>query len=230
MKNIGLLIAVLVVLSGQVTAPAPGSVRHLVYQFGYNTKVAKSGDGTGTTTIDILGPAADGGVMINGTDYWWNTARPRATNTCELHPNGGVSCSARPYAISPMQLTIFPLLAKGFFKGLTAAGTGSFSHPYKVYAAIIPGAAGQPGTPNTWDCVYSYEGKGHAPHGEGLLLVVGSGTLNQEGGRYRNATSKQRILVDPRIKLPVFVSDVRTHFPQRSTYNNDLIELSLIQH
>lgn len=44
-KTIGLLLAALVGLSGQ--APAPAAVRHLVYEFGYNTKVASSGQGTG---------------------------------------------------------------------------------------------------------------------------------------------------------------------------------------
>lgn len=38
-------------------SPATGlpAVRHLVYEFGYNTKAAKQGNGTGTITIDIEG-------------------------------------------------------------------------------------------------------------------------------------------------------------------------------
>src|SRR5271166_6542152 len=126
MKTVGLLLASLLALGGQAPAAVPAPVRHLVYQFGYNTKVAKAGNGTGTTTVDILGPAQDGGVMISGTDYWWNTARPRATNTCEVYPNGGVTCAERPYAISPMQLTLFPLLAHKYFSGLAAGPTSSW--------------------------------------------------------------------------------------------------------
>ena len=70
MKSIVMLIAVLVGLSG--AAPQAGAVpliRHLVYEFGYNTKVAKEGPGTGKTTIDIYGPTADGGLKITGSDF-----------------------------------------------------------------------------------------------------------------------------------------------------------------
>jgi hypothetical protein len=62
------------VLTGAMLAAAPAlaqqtatglpTVRHLVYQFGYNTKAAKSGTGTGTTTIDIVGLAKDGGMTV----------------------------------------------------------------------------------------------------------------------------------------------------------------------
>jgi hypothetical protein len=228
-KNLGLLLVVILGLSGQTTAPAPGSVRHLVYQFGYNTKVASQGQGTGTTTIDILGPAADGGVMINGTDYWWNTARPRATNTCEVYPNGSVDCSQRPYAISPLQVTLFPLLAKGFFKGLGAAGNGTWTHSYKVYAAILPSSSGPPGTPVTWDCVVNFTGKGPIANGGGTILTTATGKMTQEGGHYLSATSSTRIAYDPAANLPVVIGTTRTHLPQRSIYNNDVIQLKLIQ-
>ena len=77
----------------------PPLIRHLVYQFGFNTKAASAGTGTGTTTVDIYGPTADGGLLISGQDFWWNTVRPRATNTCEVYPNGSVDCKDAPYAI-----------------------------------------------------------------------------------------------------------------------------------
>jgi hypothetical protein len=224
-KSIGLLLAALLGLSGQT--PIPGSVRHLVYQFGYNTKVASSGNGTGTTTIDILGPAKDGGMMVSGTDYWWNTARPRATNTCEVYPNGGVSCSQAPYALSPIQLTIFPLLAHSYFNGLTAGGKSSWTRTYQIKAAILPGASGFAGQLATWNCVYSLHGKGPIPNAGHTILIESTGKLDQQGGRYLQATSKQRIAYDPVAKIPVVVRDVRTHLPQRSVYSNDLVELKL---
>jgi hypothetical protein len=231
MRILGLLLAVLLGLSGQTptTAPAAGSVRHLVYEFGYNTKVAKSGQGTGTTTIDILGPAADGGVMINGTDYWWNTARPRATNTCDVHPDGGVSCSQRPYAISPIQLTLFPLLARNYFNALSSAGTSNWTHAYKIYAAIVPGANGFAGTPYTWKCTYALQGKGPIAGGAPLVLVLSDGKMVQQGGRYLSADDKIRIAYDPHAKIPAVVSDVRAHLPQVNVYNKDLVELKLIK-
>jgi hypothetical protein len=227
MKNIALLLALLVGLSAQT--PAPKVLRHLVYQFGYNTPVANSGNGTGTMTIDVMGPAPDGGLIVSGQDYWWNTARPRATNTCEVYPNGGVSCSQMPYAISPMQLTIFPMLARHYFSGLNAAATSSWKKSYDVKAAIIPGATGFAGQLTAWQCVYNFEGKGPVPKSSPLVLIIVDGTLDQQGGRYRNATSKQRIVYDPVAKVPGIVRDVRTHLPQTSVYNNDLIELKLIK-
>lgn len=45
MKSIVMLLAVLVGLSGTAPAGSPPLIRHLVYEFGYNTKVAKQGPG-----------------------------------------------------------------------------------------------------------------------------------------------------------------------------------------
>lgn len=221
MKTIGLLLAALFSLSGQ--APA----RHLVYEFGYNTKVASSGNGTGTTTVDILGVAKDGGVNVSATDNWWNTARPRATNTCELHANGNVSCSQPPYALSPIQLTLFPLLARSYFNGLSAGAKSGWTHTYKLKAAILPGASGFAGQLTTWNCIYSLHGRGPIPNGGGAILVEASGKLQQQGGRYLQAASKQRIAYDPVARIPVVIRDTRTHLPQRSIYSNDLVELKL---
>lgn len=227
MKKIALLLAVLVGSSAQT--PAPKLLRHLVYQFGYNTAVASSGNGTGTTTIDIMGPAPDGGLIVNGQDYWWNTARPRATNSCEVYPGGRVACSQAPYAISPMQLTIFPMLAKGYFSSLNASASSTWKRSFTVEAAIIPGANGFAGQLYTWKCEYSFQGKGPVQGASPLVLILSEGTLVQQGGRYLKATSKQRIVYDPVAKIPGIVRDVRTHFPQTSVYNKDLIELKLIK-
>lgn len=229
MKIVGLLFAALVVLSGHASAQAPAYARHLVYQFGYNTAAASSGQGTGTTTIDISGPAKDGGMTISGTDRWWNTVRPRATNTCEVHPNGKVSCSQPPYAISPIQVTIFPLLAKGYFKGLNAGATSNWKRSYQLYAAIIPGASGFASQPTTWNFSYNLQGKGPIKGAAPLVLIEADGTLSQQGGTYLKATSKQRIAYDPVAKIPAVVRDVRTHIPMRSVYSNDLIEVKIMK-
>ncbi len=225
MKTIGLLLAALVGLSGQ----APASVRHLVYQFGYNTKAASAGQGTGTLTVDISGPVADGGVMVSGTDFWWNTVRPRATNTCEVYPNGNVKCSQAPYALSSMQLTLFPLLARNFFKGLSPGGKSSWERNYHVSAAIVAGAAGFAGQPSTWNCDFALQGKGPVANAAPLILITAAGTLNQQSGRSLKATSKQSIVYDPAAKVPAIVRDIRTHIPMRSVYSNDSIELKLMK-
>jgi hypothetical protein len=219
-------VVALVVPSGHASAQSVS--RTLVFQFGFNTKVASSGNGTGTETI-VIGPAADGGVTIKGTDQWWNTVRPRATNTCELHPNGGVSCTQAPYALSPIQLTLFPLLAQDFFNELNSSGTSSWKQSYQVKAAIVPGASGFAGNLYTWNCAYHLEGKGVIAKGKGAILVQTAGTLTQEGGRYLKATSKQHISYDPVNKVVLAVSDTRTHLPQRNVYNNDLVQAELVK-
>jgi hypothetical protein len=229
MKTLGLLAAVLLALSAQTPTATSAPMRHLVYEFGFNTKVASSGNGTGTETIDIVGPAKDGGVIVTGTDSWWNTVRPRATNTCELYAGGGVSCTQPPYALSPIQVTIFPLLAHGYFKGLSSAATSAWKRSYQVKAAIVPGASGFAGQLGTWNCTYSIQGKGPIANAAPMVLVQAQGTLEQQGGRYLKASSKQRIAYDPVAQLPVIVSDTRTHLPMKSVYSNDLVELKLMK-
>jgi hypothetical protein len=219
----------LLAVSAQAPAPASAPVRHLVYQFGFTAVVASSGNGTGTTTVYISGPAADGGLVVSGTDSWWNTVRPRASNTCEVYPDGGVSCLQSPYAISPIQLTLFPLLARSYFKGLTASGKSSWKRSFAVKAAIVPGASGFAGQLYTWKCAFNLHGQGPVAGGGGLMLITSSGSLNQEGGRYLKATSKQRIVYDPVRDVPAVVRDTRTHLPARSIYNNDMVQLKLVK-
>ncbi len=79
-------------------------------------------------------------MTISGTDFWWNTVRPRATNTCEVYPNGSVTCAARPYAISPIQVTIFSLLGTNYFGGLSGGTHAKWHRKYAIKAAVIPGA------------------------------------------------------------------------------------------
>ena len=231
MKTIGLLLAVVLGLSGQSPASSAATpLRQLVYQFGFNTKAAKSGQGTGTTTISLVAPASDGGMMVSGTDFWWNTVRARATNTCEVYPNGSINCSQAPYGISPMQLVVFSLLGRTFFKGLNASGTSSWTHKYQVSAAIVPGAAVPfAGNPYTWDCVSNLQGKGPVQGQTRLMLVQDIGTMTQQGGRYRAGTFKTGIIYDPVADVPVVVDDTRTHLPQSSIYNTDYVSLKLLK-
>jgi len=165
--------------------------------------------------------------MVSGTDFWWNTVRPRATNTCEVYPNSNVRCAQAPYALSPMQLTLFPLLAHNFFHGLSPGGKSSWARSYQVKAAIVPGASGMAGQSTTWDCDYTLHGKGPIANAAPLILITAQGTLDQQSGRSLKATSKQSIVYDPVAKIPAIVNDVRTHIPMRSVYSNDMIELKL---
>ncbi len=229
MKYAGILFAAFVVLSAQTPAPSSLPVRHLTYQFGYNTNVAASGQGTGTTAIDVAGPATNGDLTITGADFWWNTVRPRAKNTCVVHPNGSVACSQAPYALSPIQLTIFSLLARDFFKGLKSGGTGTWSPAFTIHAAVIPGATGFAGQPYTWNIALTMHGKGHAPDSKRMILVQGTGTAAQQGGRFGQGTVKLGILYDPVARVPAFVNETRARLPQTSVYNQDLVQLKLVK-
>lgn len=227
-RTIGLLAALFAVAVGTATpSTASKSVRHLVYEFGYNTKAVGSGQGTGTTEVEILGPAADGGLMVTAADHWWNTPRARAKNTCEVYPDGSVSCLQAPYAISPIQLTLFPLLGRNYFQQLSGNGTGNWSHKYHLKAAVVPGATGFAGQLTTWDCTFDMHGKGHASDAPQLVLISGTGQLTQQGGRHWKASVKQNMAYDPVRRLPVEVHDIRTHLPMKSVYSNDSIHIKL---
>lgn len=203
---------------------------HLVYEFGLNEKAGNSSQGTGKMTVDISGPAADGGRVVSASDFWWNTARARATNTCEVYPNGKMKCGTAPYGISPNQISLFSLLGRDFFDGLGADGHGKWTQTFTWYAAVIPGAAGMPGQPNTWNCVFHMQGKGHASKDSThVYLVEINGTFEQQGGHFNAGTVKGGILYDANLKLPVFVNVTRTRLPQRSVYNNDFYQLKLVK-
>lgn len=243
LRSAAFIIATLLVASSALAQPMPTSsgsttpsaaglpaVRHLVYRFGYNTKAAKEGTNTGTTTIDIVGLAKDGGMTVNATDDWWNTPRPKQTNTCEVYPNGGVTCSQAPYALSPIQLAIVPLLGQNYFAALSAGLNSSWKQSYQVRATFLPGAGtGFAGQVYTWNCAYTLDGKGTIPQQPPLVLIQSNGQMKQQGGHYITVNqNKANILFDPRVKMPVFVSEAFTFVPQLSVSSYS-IELKLIK-
>ncbi len=205
------------------------AVRHLVYQFGYNTQAADHGDGTGTTTIDITGLAKDGGMMVTATDNWWNTVKPRQSFTCEVYPNGGVTCAEAPYAVSPIQIAILPLLGQQYFAALSAGPTSSWKQTYNVRATFFPSASrGFMGQVYTWNCAYTLTAKGTIPEAAPVVLVQSEGSMKQQGGRYITVNQKANIAFDPRIQMPVFVDELLTFVPQM-TVNRYTIQLKLIK-
>jgi hypothetical protein len=228
LSAIGPLLALIVQQGGQPQA-SPLPTRHLVYEFGNNTPVASQGTGTGTMTVDISAPLPDSGVMVSATDTWWNAIRPAATNACEVYRSGDIACRKRPYAMSPMQLTLFPMLSGSFFSGLEAGGLGKWQTKYTADAAVVPGAAGMAGNPYVWNCVFELQGKGPIVDTGTAVIIEAAGKLEQTSGRYLTATSTEHIAYDPSSKIPIAVSDVRTYFPQTSIYNADLVELKLVR-
>lgn len=218
--------------SAQPAAAAQGmpAVRHLVYRFGYNTKATKEGTGTGTTTIDITGLANDGGMTVTATDDWWNTVRPRQTYTCEVYANGGVTCSQPPYAISPIQMAVVPLLGRQFFSALAGGSHATWQQTYNVRATFFPsGTSGFSGQVYTWNCEYSLTGKGTTSNnGQPVNVVHMTGAMKQQGGRAIKVNQKANLIFDPRLKMPVYVDELFTFVPRLSV-NQYTIEMKLIR-
>jgi hypothetical protein len=228
-------VAVFIAAVTLTASPAPAqqaglpAVRHLVYRFGYNTPATKSGTGTGTTTIDIEGLAADGGMTVKATDDWWNTVRPRQTYTCEVYPNGGVTCAQPPNAISPIQMAVVPLLGQHYFSALSAGANSTWQQKYSVRATFAPSASsGFAGQLYTWNGAYSLTGKGMVPNNSHQVNVIHStGALKQQGGRYITVNQKANLLYDPKLAMPVYVDSEFTFVP-RMTVNRYTIQMKLI--
>ncbi|HEY1428220.1 MAG TPA: hypothetical protein VGF18_01510, partial [Candidatus Tumulicola sp.] len=217
--------------ASMMAQPAAGmpALRHLVYQFGYNTKAAKQGAGTGTTTIDVVGMASDGGLTVSATDNWWNTVNPRQSYTCELYPSGSVTCAQRPNALSPIQATILPLLGRNFFKALAGGSHATWQQTFAIKATFAPAASsGFAGQMYTWNATFALTGKGTVSNdGQPVVLVQSTGPMKQQGGRYVTANQKSSILFDPRLKIPVFLDEGITFVPRQTT-NRYTVEMKLI--
>jgi hypothetical protein len=219
--------------SGSTTSASPAAaglpaVRELVFQFGYNTKAASQGTNTGTTTFDIVGLANDGGLTVNATDNWWMSVHPKQTNTCEVYPQGGVTCGKPAYAVSALQLAVLPLLGHNYFSSLSTSTTSSWKQDYNVRATFLPGASsGFAGQVYTWNCAYTLTGKGTYAAQPPLILIHSDGQMKQQGGRYVTVSQKANILFDPRIQMPVYVDELMRLVPQMSVSSYS-IEMKLI--
>jgi len=238
MKRTLYLFAALTVMCAQLPVAAEQStiaftptMRHLVYRFGYNTRASDSGQGTGTTTIDIVGPGKHGGLLVKATDFWWNTPRPRQTHACEVQANGDVDCTGgEAQALSPIQAVIVPLVASNYFASLGSGGTSSWKQNYKVTATFAPAAhSGFAGKVTTWNVAYSLEGKGTVPNDAPIVLVHAEGRLEQQGGRHVKAQAKGKIAYDPRIHVPAMVSQEFIFVPRQTT-DRYTVELRLQKH
>jgi len=205
------------------------TVHHLVYRFGYNTKATKEGEGTGTTTIDIVGLAKDGGMKVTATDEWWNAVQPKQSSHCEVYANGSVVCGKAPYNLTVIQVAVVPLLGQNYFKALSGGLTSSWTQSYSVRATFLPGSgAGFAGQVYTWNCESSLNGKGTIPEQPPLVEIQSTGQMQQQGGRYIKVNQKAGVLYDPRIQMPVYVSELFTFVPRQTT-NQYTVELKLIR-
>jgi hypothetical protein len=216
---IDLLLAVLLGSSDVTPEASPAaSPRHLEYRFGWNTKVADTGPLTGTISVDLV-PASDGGTTVSATESWWNAVRPNATNTCEVYSSGSISCMERPYTLSAMQLTLFPLLGRSFFDGLTSLGASTWKKSFQLNKGV-----------DAWACDFTLNGEGAIPGAAPLVLVESSGTIAPQGDHYREETDNvtSRIAYDPIADLPVLVSEVLTHLGRNTTHSVESVQLKLM--
>jgi hypothetical protein len=221
MKIFAILAAAILALSAQAPAPA---VRHLEYAFSPYpvTRVAENGTinpiegpGTGTMSVDILGPASDGGLMISATEDWWYSVRPRQTHTCEVYPSGGLSCDYIP-SPSGSELVLLPLLARDYFAGVASSAWQqvyrlSFGDAYVVTAV----------TNNLHVTGSSDDGR--------LVHIALNGTLTQLDRRYFKATETGTIAYDTKSSVPVEIHMVRQWTPTDSSFSSGAVDFKLLK-
>jgi len=206
------------------------ALHHLVYQFGYDQKAASSGNNTGTTTIDFVGLANDGGMTVKATDNWWMAVHPKQSSVCEVYPNGDVKCSQAPYNLTAIQASILPYLGRNVFKALAGGLNSTWKQSYSLRASFAPGVTrGLAGQVTTWNCEFTMNGKGTMPEQPPLVLVNADGSVKQQGGRYIQLNQQANIVVDPRLKIPVLVSNLSRFVPQQSTSSYS-VNLQLVKY
>jgi hypothetical protein len=216
MNKLGMLVAVMLALAGQTPA-AP--VRHLVYAFAtYPTAKANGGYGgyyDGTLSIDVLGPARDGGQLVQATDQWYYTLRSRQTRQCEIYPDGSVTWDDVPPYPSDAQRVLLPLLAADFFTP-GVSGVASWQQRFALSFAkgsYVTSASMQlSATP------------------EGSQLNVNSHAVFQQlDRRQRKVVERSQIVYDRTLRMPVVVHDVRGPLPTESIYSQTSVDLQLVE-
>lgn len=216
MKRLGLLLAVVLALSGQ-SPPAP--VRHLEYAFAiYPTAKPNGGYYNGTLSVDVIGLAPDGGTLMKASEWWYYTLRPRQTIQCEVYPAGSVRCADAPPYPSQSELVLFALLARDFFSGGSPSGSSSWQQKFTlsfqkgVYVTAVS------------------MNLSATPENAGRFLVVTSqGTLQQLDRRQRKSLEEGRFVYDRTVALPVIVHDVRSPMPTGSVYSQSAVDLLLMK-
>jgi hypothetical protein len=213
MKSIGMLLAVLALAGTTPAAP----VRHLEYAFAiYPNARPNNGYYNGTMSVDILGTAPDGGVLVRASDRWYYTLRPRQAAECEVYANGGVRCDNVPPYPSDSELVLLPLLAQDFFSRALLAGPSSWQQ--KFVASFSKGAFR---TSVSVDLSAT-------PQNDGRLLVVKSkGEIRQLDRRQLHVFEEGTFVYDPAASVPLVVHDVRGPLPTKSVFSQTSVDLQL---
>lgn len=216
MKQIGMLLAVLLALAGETPATP---VRQLEYAFAIYP-VAKSNGGlyNGTMTVDILGAAPDGGVLVRASDWWYYTLRPRQSVECEIYATGDVRCDNVPPYPSDSALVLLPMLAQNFFSPGSPASTSAWQQKYHVTFAK-----------GLFVSAISMNLNATPENGGRFLVVKSEGNIQQLDGRQRYATEEGQFVYDRAAAIPVIVHDERGHMPTNSVYSRTAVDLRLLK-
>lgn len=216
MKKSALLLAALLALMGGGPA-AP--VRHLEYAFAiYPTAKPNGGLYNGTMSVDILGTAPDGGMLVQASDYWYYTLRPRQSRQCEVYASGSVRCDDVPPYPTEAQLVLLPLLARDFLPDGSSTGPSSWQRKF-----TLSFANGLYVTAASLDLI------GTPQNGGSTLIVTSTGVFRQLDRRERKALEEGRYVYDRATSIPIVVHEVRSPTPAASVYSQIAVDLQLMK-
>jgi hypothetical protein len=122
------------------TDASASPLRRLEYAFAnYLTSHARthdaqgfSGPQTGVLYVDLLQNAADGGVLVQAKEWWWQEVRPTQAATCDLHASGDLTCDQYPL-ISTTEFILLPMLGRDYFSGIAASPAAALT-----YSIVVP--------------------------------------------------------------------------------------------
>jgi hypothetical protein len=216
MKRFATLLAVLPALVG--VGPAP-PVRHLEYAFAiYSTARPNGGLYNGTLSVDILGAAPDGGMLVQASEMWYYTLRPRQTRQCEVYAGGTVRCDVAPPYPSETELVLFPLLARDFFSEDSTGRSSSWQRNFKLSVQkglyVTDATIDLSATPQS---------------GERNLTVTSKGVFKQLERPKRVALEEGRFVYDRAAQLPVEIHEMQSPTPTGSVYTQTTVDLLLLK-
>ena len=216
MKKLGLLLAALLVLAGEAPA-AP--VRHLEYAFAvYPTAKPNGGLYNGTMSVDILGTAPDGGTLVQVSEWWYYTLRPRQAVTCEVYAGGSVRCDDVPPYPSETELVLLPLLARDFFTAGSSSGATSWQQKLTLSFAK-----------QLYQTAVSLDLRSTPQSGGRILTVTSQGVFQQLDRRDRKALEEGQFVYDRASSIPTVVHEVRSPTPTVSIYSQTAVDLLLMK-
>jgi hypothetical protein len=215
MRQLLVLFGAIFILAEAPAAPA-APVRHLEYAFAvYPTAQNYRGYYDGTLNVDILGPAADGGVSVRMNESWYRALRARQPRLCEVYADGTVRCDDVPPFPTETQLALFPLLGKDFFNGASSQGTSTWQQKFQLkFAKGLYSAAA------LLDSRATEENDGR------ILTGTMTGTYKElDSGRPKTFVDVS-FVYDRTAHVPFVVHDARFTSPG-SIYNRTSVDLQL---